>query len=994
MSLYFLPQLLLRTPLLQAGDRRQAEELLRSKEFRLAIFLASAGFYQALSSRGFRYSALSAREQLTVNKYINRMRFRPTPFGLFSAVSLVNWGEDKTIAVSAPGGVRLILEPDHSLSLLVARDQEPGAAEIHYQLNSTLYKAGKEYRFIKSEQGAKGKLHFVLESFEINPATRALCRKLSNGPMSASEITSLLVSLTGCSSGEAQEYFHFLTGAQIISQVDGVNLTGESYFFRHASEHGRLSAIWRAFIPRFRDVATIAASLGSLAEATAQLDSEAGKKDPTKPAQWFYANTLRLAKGTLDEGYQSELQTALDALSKLSQPAPLPHLEQFIKDFSARFENQKVPLMEALDPEIGVGYGPFASQGDKGGLLKDIDFPGEEGAQPSIAWSDAHRLLLEKWQRLAPEDPVIRFTAADIAALPENAKPFPPGISVIFRLTGEGLYIESAGGATGTSLCGRFTSLSRDIHEMARASARAESAANPGVIFADIVQLTDAHTDNINRRQIIYDYEIPINSCSLLDRGRQVLPSDLLVSVRDGSVILESASLKKRVIPRLSTAYNFRHNHLALFRFLCDLQFQGLKADLTFSPAAYFPGMDHYPRAEFGGIILSAAEWHVKNPGGKENALSLRKRLSLPRHIALTRFDQQLTFDLDSPGDQQIFSASIAAMTSFTLREALLPSGSGQVITSKRMPVVNQFIALLANRDRVYEAAPYERPGRQTIKREFILGSEWLYYKLYCKASASDELLGERIFPIIQKLSKTGPLEWFFIRYNDPGYHIRVRIKIAGEHTALVIRLFKNYFSALVKDRFVREFSADTYRRELERYGPELIEFVESFFHASSQLVLDYLRWDKAGQYREQFCLRAMQAILDSLVPHSETQIVLMKEVCENFIAEFSGGKQLRVALDGLYRERKKELFSNFPGTHAALPHALARANGLFTRRLDQIRRRVQDYSAERLHRLAADLIHMHVNRIYPEEQRRHELALYYCLYKYRLSLKGMAKSR
>jgi len=36
----------------------------------------------------------------------------------------------------------------------------------------------------------------------------------------------------------------------------------------------------------------------------------------------------------------------------------------------------------------------------------------------------------------------------------------------------------------------------------------------------------------------------------------------------------------------------------------------------------------------------------------------------------------------------------------------------------------------------------------------------------------------------------------------------------------------------------------------------------------------------------------------------------------------------------------------------------------------------------------------MHVNRVYPDQQRRHELVLYYCLYKHRLALKSMAKQK
>ena len=991
-SLYFIPGLLLRTPLLDTNDQRSAEELLGLKEFRLAIFLASADFYRILESRAFNFSTLSEREKLTLEKYINRMRLRPTPFGLFSAVSLVNWGQGKTISVSNPGDVRLILEPDHSLSLLAAERRQGDALEVRYRLNPTLYRAGREYRFIKTEHGVGTRMQFVLESFELNPLTKALCRRLSGEAMSGEQIVSLLALLTGCKLAEAKEYFDFLAGAQIICPVDGVNIIGESYFFRRASAHAQLSAAWRTFVPKFRDVATIAAHISSLNQLATLLNNESAAKAPGARVQWFYANALRSAKGSLDDHHQHELETAVSALSKLSTPAQVPLMEQFVKDFSARFESQKVPLMEALDPEIGVGYGPFASHSNKSGLLKDIAFPASEDARQPMVWSGVHRLLLDKWQRLTPEDPVVRLSRTEIEALPEDGKPLPPGMAIIFRVTKEGLLIESAGGVSGTALAGRFTSLSQEIHQMVRACAAGESKANPRVVFADIGQLSDSHTDNINRRQTIYDYEITINSSSLLGREHQIFPSELLVSVRDGMVVLESSRLKQRVIPRLATAYNFRHNHLALFRFLCDLQFQGLKADLGFSAEAYFPGMDHYPRVQFEETILSAARWQIINGSATETAESLREKLALPRHIALTRFDQQLTFDLDSPADRRLFDASISAMPAFTLQEALLPGKAAPVVATRGgKPMVNQFITFLVNRNRVYEAVRYERPAPAGIKREFILGSQWLYYKLYCKASASDDMLRQRISPIIQKLSKIPSLQWFFIRYNDPGYHIRLRIKISEEHTGLVVRLFKNHFSAVVKDRLVREFQTDTYRRELERYGHGLIEPVESFFYASSHLVLSFISLDNAEGLTEQFCLHAMQAILDHLVPGQETQIMLMKKVCDNFIAEFNGGKPLKVALDTLYRERRRTLFAEFGKGLTEQPPLLERAYRFFIMQLETLSLLVQDFPPERRQQLAADLVHLHINRVYAEQQRQHELALYYCLRKYHHSLRGMA---
>jgi len=987
-SLSFMPGLLLRTPLWSFADRRPAAEALADNTFRLAVFLASTDFYRALETKGFRYEALSGRERMTLEKYVNRIRFRPTPFGLFSAVSATQWSDEGTIRTDEPGESRLHLLPDHSLSLMAAESSTAGLSEAGYELNPTLYFAAREFRFIKSEPTETTRLRFLLESFEANPLTRKLCKWIARQNRTGKDMLDFLQRQTGCSNEEAAGYLEFLAGAQIMRPAGGPNIIGPDYFLANRPQYP--APAWDKVLPQNKKTDAFSARITGLQ----QLGQELDRQYPGKPTKnWFYANTVREANGGLPLHYQQQLGGALGALSKLSPIADAPMLKQFIKDFTERFEARKIPLMEALDPETGVGYGPFAGRDSEEGILKTVTFPSPDEYQSAFSWSGTHRLLLSKWRALTPEDPVIRISAGDIATLPPASAPPAPGLSVLFRVTGQGLLIESAGGVSAAALMGRFTPFSKPIHDMAQASARQECAANPGVIFADIGQLSDRHTDNINRRLAIYDYELPVNSCSLLPRDRQVLPSDLLVSVDAGMVLLESARLKKRIIPRLATAYNFRHNHLALFRFLCDLQYQGVQSDLNFDPETWFPGMDHYPRIQYQDTILSPAKWQVKNEAELENAVSLRDRLKLPRHILLTRADQQLCFDLDLPADRETFDRCISGMSTFTIQEALLPDEAAPVVTTKRgAPLTGQFIALAVNTQTAYHAQSFVPPVKAR-KREFIPGSQWLYYKIYCTPAGADRLLTARIAPVLEKLSRLAKFEWFFVRYADPGHHLRLRVRIPEAQTGHAMALFKKQFSGLVRDRLIREIQTTTYRRELERYGADLMEPVEAFFCASSQLVLEFLG-SRAAVYpdRNRFCLGACQAILDHLVPAAD-QLSFLADRSERFLLEFGGDKALRISLDGLYRKERKALFSEAPdsGINTCLPR-----NGPdhLAASLRQIAEKARHLQFARRLDLAADLIHMHVNRAYPEQQRRHELVLYYCLYKHHLTLKGMAKQK
>ena len=54
------------------------------------------------------------------------------------------------------------------------------------------------------------------------------------------------------------------------------------------------------------------------------------------------------------------------------------------------------------------------------------------------------------------------------------------------------------------------------------------------------------------------------------------------------------------------------------------------------------------------------------------------------------------------------------------------------------------------------------------MKRDFTIGSEWLFYKIYCGYTTADELLKAIIGPLSKRLAQQGLIDnWFFIRYAD-----------------------------------------------------------------------------------------------------------------------------------------------------------------------------------------------------------------------------------
>ena len=79
---------------------------------------------------------------------------------------------------------------------------------------------------------------------------------------------------------------------------------------------------------------------------------------------------------------------------------------------------------------------------------------------------------------------------------------------------------------------------------------------------------------------------------------------------------------------------------------------------------------------------------------------------------------------------------------------------------------------------------------------------------------------------------------WFFVRYGDPDWHLRVRFH--GEPARLhaeVLPALQAAAAPLLDDGRVWRLQLDTYEREVERYGgPEGVALAERLFEAVRSL--------------------------------------------------------------------------------------------------------------------------------------------------------------
>lgn len=279
------------------------------------------------------------------------------------------------------------------------------------------------------------------------------------------------------------------------------------------------------------------------------------------------------------------------------------------------------------------------------------------------------------------------------------------------------------------------------------------------------------------------------------------------------------------------------------------------------------------------------------------------------------------------------------------------------------------------------------------MKRNFCIGSEWLYYKIYIGPKTADFLLLEKLSPIIEKLITENVIDkWFFIRYKDSQEHIRIRFYSKSSKNLLIVisELFPllNY---LLEQDIIWKIQTDIYQREIERYGENTIENSETLFWHDSQLILRYL--DIKPSFAKEdiqllFSFLAIDNFLNLFSLTNTEKFNLMDNLQLSFKKEFEADKVLKKQMDINYRKLSQEINSFL--THSCqneYPEIFKMINEKESKTKNVISLIKSDLQISFSHFLMSH-IHMMINRQYTSKQRRYEAIIYDHLYRHYKNIK------
>ncbi len=278
------------------------------------------------------------------------------------------------------------------------------------------------------------------------------------------------------------------------------------------------------------------------------------------------------------------------------------------------------------------------------------------------------------------------------------------------------------------------------------------------------------------------------------------------------------------------------------------------------------------------------------------------------------------------------------------------------------------------------------------VQRDFILGDKWFYFKLYTGVKTADTLLLEVIEPLSEELLNNKLIDkWFFIRYSDPDFHLRVRFSICKlEAIGIIISKLNEYVKPYLENQFVSSMQVDTYSRELERYGKNTIEEAEALFYFDSRITIELLNLiegDEGETYRWHFACMAVDYLLSDFQFSEEEKLNLMDNLQHGFGQEFGMNNQLKVQLDKKFRAERQTIGS-----------FISKENDFYTSFYQILEQKSKDTSPIitkilslnqnndlelNLNNLLSSYIHMLLNRIFKSKQRLNEMVVYSMLFRF-----------
>ena len=970
-------------------------------------------------------------------RYFARMAARATPFGLFSGHTVGTLTtspnshdviSDVTICAQAQYIVKCRLDCGCLFDIGTRFQQLPEASrELQFHLNTTLYKSSGNYCYLESHNDPSRPAHTFTKIYSDFHLESVIA--YAHRGRTIDELTDILTSpadISPITSNEAYSYISTLISSQVLISDLSPAITADNPMehLLHALDTINSGAHYANLLREIQTDLTALSSNGlaivpdQYRSIVSRLEPICGKGVSDQPLQADLVKPAKVAHLSDEIAY-----TLLDAVEWLNAIGANPRnegrrLQRFRKLFSARYGRAWIPLTNVLDEETGITLDDEINVASSA-LLRGFPWNTEMRRDESLDEFHATLLTLVT-DCLAGGSEELVLDAATFPVPKAKQYDLPDSFSLMGTIVAPSMIsvdkgefavvLRSGSGPSGATMLGRFCHVDSDLRQKVEKYLAREEHLASDAIFAEVVYLPTGRLGNIAARPAMRDYEIVYLAQSSLPTHRQIPVSDLLVTVSaKGDILLYSQRLRKRIIPRLTSAHTFNSGRWApVYRFLCYLQYEPWTSVPVFDwgPLNSLP---YLPRIRRGKTILSLARWRldkaeiaaISQPGTGYQQFAaltnLRRSRRLPRWVALVEGDRSFPVDLNNPLAVDSLLHVLRRSKEAILQE-VYPGPNDLCIRGPEgrfcHEVIIPFIKQSGPSNSTGEDPSVQRAmdvirtaSTEHAERIYPPGSRWLYAKVYGGAINLDDVLTTVLPGLIEDLARRRLIEkWFFIRYADPERHIRVRFM--GDTSTLisiVLPLLTSTFGMLLNEERISRFAFDVYEREIERYGGiEGMNLAEDIFHADSVAVLALLRLVRKQDdedLRWKLTIMGMDRLLRDAGLSRPECLDVVRSSYDYLAEDLMSSSEAKDSLASKFRAMRSSiepLLKDLSQTGIVLQNAeqiLVRRTKAIESAMTKLRT-ICDTCRVSVRDLAASYLHMHVNRMVHDEQRRHELIL------------------
>lgn len=985
-----------------------------------ALWLASPGFHSRLQLSQEKPAGDRSQQkfQSSLWRYKSRLSSRPTPFGLFAGVSTGKEAQLTNIRLAPTESYRRRTRLDMGTVLRLADTivaDDSTRRSLRWYPNDSILAHVDRLHFAEGHL-QRGRCEYVLASVEWSEYLQAALNSAKRGA-TIDELVEAIIGLDEeLERTEVLEYLDDLVDSGVLVSDGQPSVTGddplEQLLRRVPESHPAMTVLAETQNQMTRwDSLGPGIATSEYESATRSIAELLPGKDPGQPFQVDLFKPLTCSE--LGSAVVGEFLRAATSLQTVAPPQTEIGLADYCRKFVEAYGDEEVPLKQALDPEAGIGFldTDAASMEPLCEGLERTSSGEPEVAEygPHSAWlfqlieqstsEGLHEIDLE----CAPLPPM---SGRVRTRLPDSFAVFGAVAAPSQEAVNKGRFqvlLKAVNGPSSARLLGRFSNLDGELEAGISRHLREEETHQPDAIFAEIVHLPEGRLGNVLLRPVLRKHEIPYLGRSGADPSKQISTDDLLISVKAGTFVLKSRSLNRQVIPRLATAHNYGSPaNLPLYRFLCMLQQQDLAFSRIWTWGPFYRAR-FLPRIRLGRVVFARAQWRVDQqeivalqklttPEGLREVRSWRERRGIPRYTYLVDGENELLLDLDDHVSLEAFVEAVKRFDQCFICE-MFPGPDDLWIQGPGGRFANEFIVPFVRRGPRQEPTTVSResvtPPEKRVRRRIPPGGDWLYLKLYCGISSADGVLVDTLAPLCSRLVKEGLIErFFFLRYCDPDWHVRVRFH--GEPDTLaktVLPLLCEAGKAEIETGRCLRFLFDTYVREIDRYGgSQAISLAESFFAADSRACLSILpSLLDDGDARWQAVLAGIHVLMDDLGLTTVERAAVVRSMRDGLQSDLGFSKDSKKAVAAGYR-RHRDLIRHL------IEDELQRENSVIGMVLRQRSRETKGVTRE-LRLLAQDghlsrpitdiagsLAHMHANRLLRAKHNQQEAVIYHYL--------------